>query len=666
MVVLNRVGFYRIGTRFGWVAFACVFLLSLDGCRNCSQDDFVVAGRGRAADCRIVIPADGTSCHRTAAEELVRWTEAVSGVRLEIGTDAEPLPDRAVVLGPTKYTQELLGNDGGEIYPESAFRLKLNGRRMVVSAGTDQAVLYGVYEILQRYGRVEFYTPEITVAPPGDVVVPAGLNELVKPSVAYRDILGPQAFGDAGVAARFRYNGTHVGRTGNGGRRWGTETCALKWHPAFNHCHSFRAIASKSEFAQTHPEYFLKDTNGVPRVRYGDQLQLCLTNPDVIRLGRERLAKALRESPDRKWFGISQEDTTSWCQCPNCAAIDAEEGGAAGSLCTYLNVMADEMAKVRPDAMLTTLAYHQTRNPPKTLKLRDNVLVGLCVTECDFSRPLAENPNEGNRTFLGALTKWAEISGGVWIWDYCTDYDWFPMAMPDIGALAGNIRLFADSKVRYVYESGDGCPYSFFFDLKAYLISKLLWNAYQPYEPLVDGFMKACYGAAAGEVRQVLDIFERHDYDRVALCMGYGVDATKTNMFPTALFDRAAVHWKRAAELVGDVEPYASMVRRGRIGNDSVRLIRYCYDLACGDRPETDTPEYRAEMQAAAKEFLTIENARVADAVEAKGGKKKAPWSWGWALNGRACHYPLIKAFSEGSKMPKRVRGKWVRGSREI
>lgn len=159
MVVLNRVGFYRIGTRFGCVAFACAFLLSLDGCRNCSQDDFVVAGRGRAADCRIVIPADGTPCHRTAAEELVRWTEAVSGVRLEIGTDAEPLPDRAVVLGPTKYTQELLGNDGGEIYPESAFRLKLNGRRMVVSAGTDQSVLYGVYEVLQRYGKVEFYTP---------------------------------------------------------------------------------------------------------------------------------------------------------------------------------------------------------------------------------------------------------------------------------------------------------------------------------------------------------------------------------------------------------------------------------------------------------------------------------------------------------------------------
>ena len=639
---------------------ACRPALSVD------KGDLRVVLRGRSSECRVVIPAAGTPCNRNAAEEFVRWAEGVSGVRLAIVTDADPLPEKAIVLGPTKYTQGLLGNNAGETYPESAFRLKLNGQRLVVSAGSDQAVLYGVYEILQRYGKIEFYTPEISVTPPGDIVIPAGLNELVKPSIAYRDILCSRSFREASAAARFRYNGTHVGLTGNDDLRWGTETCALKWHKDFNHCHSFHAIASKAEFGESHPEYFLKDTNGVSRVKHDKWPQLCLTNPDVIRLGKERLTAALKSSPDKKWFGISQEDTTAWCKCGDCAAIDGPEGGASATLVTYLNIMADEMAKVRPDAKLTTLAYHQTRNPPKTLKLRDNVLVGLCVTECDFTRPLVSNPNEGNRTFLDALKKWSKISGGVWIWDYCTDYDWFPMAMPDIGSLAGNIRLYADSNVQYVYESGDGCPYSFFFDLKAYVISKLLWNAHQPLEPLVDGFMKACYGPAAGEVRTALDLFEKHEFDRTKIRFGYGVDATRVEYFPTALFDQAAGHWRRAAELVGNAQPYAEMVRRGRIGNDSVRLIRYCYNLACGDKPETDTPEYRAEMLKVAKEFMDVENARVAAAKVGSDGKKHAPWTWGWAMDGRACHYPLIKAFLEGKKMPKRVRGKWVRGSRVI
>ena len=614
---------------------------------------------------RIVIPANGTPCHRTAADEFANWAEKVTGKRLSVVTDAGPLPEKAVVIGPTKYTQELLGDHAGETYPESAFRLKLNGGRLVISAGSDQAVLYGVYEVLRRYGKVEFYTPDISVAPAGDIVFPAGLDELVVPSIAYRDILCRRSFMDAAAAARFRFNGTHVGQKGNKDKRWGTETCALKWHKKFNHCHTFHAIASKKEFGKSHPEYFLKDTNGVPCVKHDKRPQLCLTNPDVVRLGKERLTAALKSSPDKKWFGISQEDTTRWCKCKDCAAIDGAEGGAAGTLCTYLNTMADEMAKVRPDAKLTTLAYHQTRNPPKSIKLRDNVLVGLCVTECDFSRPLVGNPNMGNKTFLDAITKWGKICGGVWIWDYCTDYDWFPMAMPDVGALAGNIKLFADNNVKYVYESGDGCPYSFFFDLKAYVISRLLWDANQPLEPLVDGFMKACYGPAADEVRSIFDLFEKHDYDRVALRMGYGVDATKTNFYPTALFEDAAKRWRKAAALVGNAAPYAEMIRRGRVGNDSVRLIRYCYSLACGETPAFDSPAYREEMLKVAKEFMDIENARVAAAKGPKG-KKKAPWSWGWAMNGRACHYPLIKAFLEGKKMPKRVRGKWVKGSRLI
>ena len=71
-------------------------------------------------------------------------------------------------------------------------------------------------------------------------------------------------------------------------------------------------------------------------------------------------------------------------------------------------------------------------------------------------------------------------------------------------------------------------------------------------------------------------------------------------------------------------------------------------------------------MLAVAREFMDVEDARVAAAKAGADGKKRAPWTWGWAMDGRACHYPLIKAFLDGKKIPKRVRGKWVKGSREI
>ena len=618
----------------------------------------VLVKRG-GCDRRIVIPATCSACTRTAAEEFVKWSSKMTGVEPPIQTDAEPLPPRAILIGPTRYTDALLGSMSGETFAESEFRLLQTGDHFVIVAGVDRALLYGVYETLERFGGAEFFTPDVQTLPPGDLAVPAGFSNRFTPSVAVRDP-GHGFFRDAAVAARFRVNGTHTGKFNNDGNRFGT--CPIGWHPKFNHCHSFSAIASQEEFAETHPDYFMKDTNGVSRCRARDP-QLCLTNPDVLELAKQRLGKALRDCPDTKYFGVGQNDSTAWCRCPACEAINRREGSDAGTLVNFLNPLADYVAKVRPDATLTTLAYHQTRNPPKTLVLRPNTLVGLCVTECDFTRPMVGHPNEGNRTFLAALKRWSEIAGAVWIYDYCTDYDWFAYPMPDIHARAANIRLFADSKASYVYESADSCPYSYFWELKGYLISKLLWNAHQPVDPLVDRFMRAVYGPGAKNVRAALDVFETYERDIARVRMGYAESVASTN-YPDALFDRAAAEWKAAAQTVGDAQPYAEYVRKGRVGNDSVRLVRYLYHLACGETPPVDTPEYRAEMKAAAAEFLAIEEARVASAKTTASGKPK--WSWGWSLDSRINLYPLIKAFHEGKKLPKRIRGKWVRGSRKI
>ena len=94
-------------------------------------------------------------------------------------------------------------------------------------------------------------------------------------------------------------NGTHVGHSKFHG--WSP----ISWHPRFKHCHSFTAIATKAEFGQTHPEYFQKATNGLPNIKYEKIPQLCLTNPDVVALAKERFLEAVRESPNIRYFGIS-------------------------------------------------------------------------------------------------------------------------------------------------------------------------------------------------------------------------------------------------------------------------------------------------------------------------------------------------------------------------
>ena len=67
-----------------------------------------LAVRGEAPAYTIVIPADASPAVRYAAEEFRDFTERVTGVTLPIVTDAEPLPEKAILLGETRHTAALL------------------------------------------------------------------------------------------------------------------------------------------------------------------------------------------------------------------------------------------------------------------------------------------------------------------------------------------------------------------------------------------------------------------------------------------------------------------------------------------------------------------------------------------------------------------------------
>ena len=50
--------------------------------------------------------------------------------------------------------------------------------------------------------------------------------------------------------------------------------------------------------------------------------------------------------------------------------LDEREGGPMGSVLTFVNAVADEVAKHHPDVKVGTLAYQRTRKPPKLLRPR--------------------------------------------------------------------------------------------------------------------------------------------------------------------------------------------------------------------------------------------------------------------------------------------------------
>ena len=443
-----------------------------------------------------------------AAEELRDYVRRLTDVEMRIVRDDGPLPERAVILGPTRYAADLISADGRSPR-DDGFRLFVTGERLVVSATVPRGVLYGIYELLERFGGCAWYSSWCEHVPRLErFAVPRNLDECHEPAFAMRvpawqDVLDNPQFATrlrVNSLAGFRANLEHDRRFGNGDFRFSD-------HLRIAHTF-FWLLPPDLHFAQ-HPEYY--SLVGGRRKKDG---QLCLSNPDVVRLVTDRVIEEIRRDPTARFYGISQNDNMDYCQCSRCAAIDAEEGSHAGSLVRFLNAVAEAVERVFPEAKIETLAYTYSRRPPAKTRLRHNVVPCLCSIECDFSRPIAESPYHENRTFTQDIQGWSGQTKEMFIWDYTTDFFHYPMTFANVRSLRENLRFFRRHGIRYVFEQGDyQGAHGNFAELKSWLLAKWMWNPDLDEESLLSAFFAGYYGDGARLVRQYFDEAHQRQQD---------------------------------------------------------------------------------------------------------------------------------------------------------
>ena len=124
---------------------------------TCHGGVLKLAVRGDSPEYAIVRAAKASPSVVYAAEELRGFTERMTGVRLPIVTDEGPLPKKAIMLGRSRNSADELGEDG--------FRLVARPPHLFVEGSDVRGVLYGVYELLERFGGCRWYASWHTVVP---------------------------------------------------------------------------------------------------------------------------------------------------------------------------------------------------------------------------------------------------------------------------------------------------------------------------------------------------------------------------------------------------------------------------------------------------------------------------------------------------------------------
>ena len=314
-----------------------------------------------------------------------------------------------------------------------------------------------------------------------------------KPGIRVRNDFYFEAFNPT-WAARNRMNGT-LGFDKSNPQIGGTENY---WA-----VHTFYPLMPPEEFYAKHPEYY----SLIDGKRIFERAQLCITNPDVLRIIIERIKKRMRESPEYLIYDVSQNDWHNPCQCDKCQAIVKKEGAESGLMIWFVNQVAETVEKEFPDKFIGTLAYQYTRTPPTSIHPRNNVVVRLCSIECCFAHDFKSCPE--NKSFLNDLKKWSALAPHLYIWDYVVNFSHYVMPYPNFRVLQPNIQTLSENNAIGIMEQASyqarGGEFS---ELKAYLISRLLWNPKCNTESVINDFMFGYYGRSGKLIREYFDLVQ--------------------------------------------------------------------------------------------------------------------------------------------------------------
>jgi len=477
----------------------------------------------------IAVPGKPTPQERHAASDLQLHLEAITGEKIPVLADAH-IGDRIpIIVGKS----ELLARYGLDVDFASlgleGIVIKTAGPVLAL-AGSKRGVLYACYTFLEDYLGCRWLTPDCTVLPTRGAFNIKDLDRRCLPPLEYRATDYPNSR-DADWAVRNKMNGSYTFLDDERGGK-----IAYR-----GFVHTFNSLVPPETYFADHPEYYSE----IDGERVGpDGTQLCLTNPDVLRLATDTLRRWIEESPEASIFSVSQNDWGNYCQCASCTALAEKEGSQSGPLLHFVNAIADAIAPDHPGKTIDTLAYQYTRKPPAQVRPRPNVVVRLCSIECCFAHPLETDPY--NASFRQDNETWAKVSSRLWVWDYVINYSHTVMPFPNLYVLKPNINFFLRNGVTGIYEEANYfSPGGEFAELRTYIIAKTLWDPTYDTDRAIDEFLAGYYQQAARPIRDYIDLLHRQVRENPDLHVGIYADPSVGYLTPeviqrsVALFDQA-------------------------------------------------------------------------------------------------------------------------------
>jgi len=442
------------------------------GCKSHAGKIYLAAAG--LSDYSIVIPVNYTKKEQKAASIIADYFKKVTGASIAILPEDKYKGFKAIYVGQTSKHNPL----AGDVQNGESLLISTTKKEVFIKGGSGQGIIYAAYTFVEKYLGCRKYDEGPAICPHiNELALQQDLVDSEAPGFVYR-----QSYYPASVNAEY-----------------------LQWHKLqkFEDLwglwgHSFFKIIPEEQYFNTHPEYFSEiDGRRVAK-------QLCLSNPDVLKLTIEYFKTAISAHPDAIYWSLSQNDGGGFCTCEQCRKIDEAAGSQQGSLIKFVNKVAEKF----PNKIFTTLAYGYSEKPPVNIKPATNVFVMLSTINAERQQPLENNATATK--FRTNLTGWQKITDNIYIWDYTTQFTNYLAPFPDYINIQANIEYFKRSNVKGVFFQGSGEGYSDMAELNSYLQSELLWNPNIDAAEEMHQFIFGYYGNAGRYIEEYINVLNQN------------------------------------------------------------------------------------------------------------------------------------------------------------
>lgn len=545
-----------------------------------AQADIKLTDNGVSSYC-VIVANNASPSEKYAASEFQKFIDEISGAKLSLAPDEAKPPKNAVLIGDSEALRSLrlkidfkdLGNEG--------YVIKTVGNRLIIAGGKLRGTMYGVYAFLEDTLGCRWYSSKVSKIPHIPSISLTKLNVTSKPAFEYRDTNFTEAY-ERVWAARNKLNGMVPGLDDELGG-------AVTYYPF---CHTFNRLVPVDQYWDTHPEYFSM-VNGK---RIKDKTQLCMSNPEVVRIATQTVLQWIKDHPKATLYSVTQNDWDNHCQCPECKKIDEEEGSPSGLMLRFVNAIADEVAKVYPDKLIDTFAYTWTEKPPKITKPHANVRVRLCPIYCCEAHPYETCDYKANKAFMDNLNSWANITDCLYIWHYNTDYSHYQNPFPDFRQFPDSAKLYKKHHVKGIFWEGNyNGGASEFGELRSYMLAKLTWNPDLDADAIMKDFITGYYGEKSGEyILKYIDLLEdKVTKDDIHVTIWTAPNAA----FLTPDIVKEADYLLDKAEYVAESPEILDRVRRVHLSIEYVKLMGPIMRKECAGKEDAYFTEAQAYVE---------------------------------------------------------------------